>query len=155
MVAGLPGEGATSLDAPCCAVTIARGDVVENSFLFNKSISAIWCLEVLLRRCRSRVVLLKETRSKFGASWLVVAFGLLALFLVASAASATPCDIKNSASPFIRHDLTNSFCELHFYGYSTIIDTSDFAACTGDCPWGDTYERYANTTVSLGGKIWT
>lgn len=155
MVAGLPGEGTTSLDAPSCAVTIALGDVVEKFFRFNKLISAICCLEVYLRRCRSRVVLLKETRSKFCVSWLVVAFGVLALFLVASEASAAPCDIKNSAPPFIRHDLTYSFCELYFYGYSTIIVTGDFAACTSDCPWGDTYKRYANTTVSLGGKIWT
>jgi hypothetical protein len=35
------------------------------------------------------------------------------------------------------------------------IVTGDFAACTSNALWGDTNERYDNTTVYLGGKIWT
>ena len=128
---------------------------MEKFLFFIKLLTATCCLEVFLRRCRSRVVPLNEIRSKFCASWLGSAFDVPALFLVAGTASASRCGIKNSAPPFIRHDLTHSFCELHLYGYSTIIDTSDFAACTGYCPCGDTYERYANTSGYLGGKIWT
>jgi hypothetical protein len=33
------------------------------------------------------------------------------------------------------------------------IVNGDFAAGTGNCSWGDTYERYANTSVFFGGKI--
>jgi hypothetical protein len=33
------------------------------------------------------------------------------------------------------------------------IVNGDFAAGTSNCSWGDTYERYANTSVFLGGKI--
>jgi hypothetical protein len=33
------------------------------------------------------------------------------------------------------------------------IVTGDFAAGTSNRPWGDIYERYANTSVFLGGKI--
>ena len=253
MVAGLPGEGARSLDALSCAVTILLGDVVDNFFFFNELISAVCCLEVFFRRCRSRVVLLQKTRSKFCAAWLGAAFGVLALLLVAGAASAAPCDIKNNAPPFIRHDLTDSYCELCGYGYSTtivsnpyrgvdmtdmalvenlrsfgltcdpsapmpvtyrvsgangsiptwnatqipdfgrledqpgnnqfntinalaanktalpggsptlvasnyifdFIVTGDFAVCTSNFPWGEAYERFANRSVYLGGKIWT
>lgn len=128
---------------------------MESFFFFNELISAVCCLEVFFRRCRSSVVLLQKTRSKFCATWLGAAIGVLALLLVAGAASAAPCDIKNNAPPFNRHDLTDSYCELCGYGYSTTILTGDSAVCTSDCPWGDTYKRYANTTVSLGGKIWT
>jgi len=204
---------------------------VEKFLSFTKLLTATCCLEVFLRRCRSRLVPLNEISSKFCASWLGSAFDVPALFLVAGAASAAPCDIKISAPPVIRHDLTFSFCEIYFYGHSTIIVTNpyqgvdmtdvevvenlgsswltstsaqvsaltllesrqdsnqsntgnalaaknvgprggspclvasnnifdfivtaDFAACTSNCPWGDTYERYANTTVSLGGKIRT
>jgi hypothetical protein len=35
------------------------------------------------------------------------------------------------------------------------IFTTDFSASTSNCPWGDTYEQYANNSVYLGGKIWT
>jgi hypothetical protein len=204
---------------------------MKNFFLFNKLISATCCLEVFLRRCRARVVPLNEIRSKFCASWLGSAFDVPALFLVAGTASAARCGIKNSAPPFIRHDLTYSFCELYFYGHSTIIVTNtyrgvdmtdmavvknlgsfgltstsaqvsaltllesrqdsnqshtinvlaannvglpggspcvvasnnifdfivtaDFAASTSNYPWGETHERYANTSVYLGGKICT
>jgi hypothetical protein len=44
MVAGLPSKGATSLDAPLCAVTIALGDVMKETLFFNKSIAARCCL---------------------------------------------------------------------------------------------------------------
>ena len=128
---------------------------MEDFFFFNELISAVCCLEVFFRRCRSRVVLLKETRSKFCAAWLGTTFGVLAPFLVAGGASAAPCDVKNNTPPFIRHDLTDSYCELCGYGYSTTIVTGDSAVCTSDCPWGDTCERYANTSGYLGGKIWT
>jgi hypothetical protein len=35
------------------------------------------------------------------------------------------------------------------------IVTGDFAACTSNRPWGETYQRYANTSFYPGGKIWT
>jgi hypothetical protein len=46
MVAGLPGKGATSPDAPFCAVTVALGDVMEEIFFFNQFIVAGCCLPV-------------------------------------------------------------------------------------------------------------
>ncbi len=216
-------------------------------------------------RCRSRVMPLRKTKLKSWAAWIGAAFGMLGLLLAAETASAAPCDVKNNAPPSIRHDLTDSYCELCRYGYITIavanpydaahmtamtvvenlgssgltcdptapnpvrysvngdplqvgsapiiggggstltftsaqvpglslletrpvnnqsntinalvanngvlpggspclvasnnivdfIVTGDFAACTSNCPWGDTYERHANTSVYLGGKIWT
>jgi hypothetical protein len=36
-----------------------------------------------------------------------------------------------------------------------LIETGDFAACTSDYPLADTYERYVNTSVYLGGRMWT
>jgi hypothetical protein len=99
---------------------------VEKLLSFTKLITATCCLEVFLRRCRSRVVPLNETRSKSCALWLGSVFDVPALFLVAGAVSAAPQGIKNSAPPFIRHDLTHSFCELHFYGHSTIIVTNSY-----------------------------
>jgi len=46
MVAGLPGKGAISLDAPLCAVTIAWGDVMTKILLANNFIAAGWRLQV-------------------------------------------------------------------------------------------------------------
>jgi len=46
---------------------------------------------------------------------------------------------------------------LFIFANNNIFDfivASDFAACTSNGPWGDTCERDANTSVSLGGKIW-
>jgi len=40
MVAGLPGNGVTSLDAPFCTVTIALGDVMEETSFLKKSVAA-------------------------------------------------------------------------------------------------------------------
>lgn len=57
---------------------------------------------------------------------------LAGLFLAASSAWAAPCDIKNGAPAFIRHDLTASqttsvsYCELCGYGYVTIIVTNPY-----------------------------
>ena len=48
------------------------------------------------------------------------------LLLVAAAVQAAPCDIKPGADPFIRHDLSNSYCELCGYGYITIIVTNPY-----------------------------
>jgi hypothetical protein len=45
MAAGLPGKGATSLDAPFRTVTIASGDVMEE-ICFNKLIAAGFRLPV-------------------------------------------------------------------------------------------------------------
>jgi hypothetical protein len=45
-----------------------------------------------------------------------------------------------------------------FVASNNIVDfivTREFAACTSNCLWGDTHEQYANTSVYLGGKIWT
>jgi len=50
---------------------------VKKFFYFNKLISAVCCLPVFFRRCRSRVVLLKKTRSKCYTAWLGAAFGVL------------------------------------------------------------------------------
>jgi hypothetical protein len=47
---------------------------------------------------------------------------------------------------------------LFIFANNNIFDfvvASDFAACTSNGPWGDTCDPHANTTVSLGGKIWT
>ncbi|PQP33379.1 hypothetical protein C6A37_13215, partial [Desulfobacteraceae bacterium SEEP-SAG9] len=63
----------------------------------------------------------KKTKPKLWAAWIVAAFGVLALFLAAGAASAAPCDVKNNTPPFIRHDLTVSYCELCGTGYVTIV----------------------------------
>jgi hypothetical protein len=47
-----------------------------------------------------------------------------------------------------------SLCLVASNNIVDFIVTGDFAICTSNCPWGDTYERYANTSVYLGGKIW-
>jgi hypothetical protein len=44
MAAGLPGKGATSLDAPSCAVTVASGDVMKEVFCSSRAVAAASCL---------------------------------------------------------------------------------------------------------------
>jgi hypothetical protein len=63
-------------------------------------------------------MLLKKTMLTRWAAWIG---GALALLLAAGASSTAPWDIKNNAPPFIRHDLTVSYCELCDYSYVTII----------------------------------
>ena len=71
-------------------------------------------------------MLLKKTQSKRWAAWIGAAFGLFALFLAPKAASAAPCDIRPNSPAFIRHDLTNSYCELCGYGYVSIIISNPY-----------------------------
>jgi len=69
---------------------------------------------------------LKKTISTRWAPWIHAAFAALLLLLAAAGASAAPCDIKNNAPPFIRHDLTDSYCELCSFGYITIIISNPY-----------------------------
>ena len=94
---------------------------MEEFFFFNKLIAAGCCLPVFFLRCWARAMLLKKTKPKLWAAWIVAAFGVLTLLLAAGAASAAPCDVKNNTPPFIRHDLTDSYCELCGTGYVTIV----------------------------------
>ena len=54
---------------------------------------------------------------------LIKVMAALMLIFQGNYAIAAPCDIKNSAPPFIQHDLTPaiSWCELCGYGYVTIV----------------------------------
>jgi hypothetical protein len=71
------------------------------------------------------------------AKLLFVSISTLIALLPFDAALAAPCDIKNSAPPFIEHDLTananasnsNSWCELCGYGYVRIVIANP---CSGD-----------------------
>jgi len=99
---------------------------MEEFFFFNKIIASGCCLLVFFLRCRSRVILPKKTGSKPWGAWLGTAFGVLALLLFAESVSAAPCDLRSSAPPFIRHDLTNSYCELCGYGYVTVIVSNPY-----------------------------
>jgi hypothetical protein len=266
MVAGLPSKSATSLDARFCAVMIALGDVMQEIFFSNISECGRLLSSGFFLRCKSRVMPLKRTGLRRWAAWIDAAFGWPDLLLVAEAASAASCDVKNRPPPFIRHDLSASYCELRGCGYVTVvisnpyegvdmasmtvvedpggsgltcdptapspatyrvnggglqpgsapavngangsilswnssripglnrlehqpgncqsktisalaarnvvlpggspwrvasnniadlIGTGNFAASTSNCLWGDTHERCANTSVCLGGKIWT
>lgn len=159
---------------------------MEVIFFFNRLIAASRYLLVFFLRCRSRVISLKKTRSKLWSALISAVFGTLALLLVAEAASAALCDVKNNPPSFVRHHLKSSYCELCGYGYITIIVfttihslaaknvvlprhlpclvpnnnivdfvvTADFETSPMNCPWGDTYERYANTSIYLGGNFW-
>jgi hypothetical protein len=266
MAAGLPSKSATSLDARFCAVMIALGDVMQEIFSSSTAICSRLLSCGSFPRYRSRVVPLKETELKRWAAWIGAAGGMPGLLSAAEAASAAPCDVKNNPPPFIRHDLSASYCELRGYGYVTVaisspyegvdmthmtvvenlrssgltvhpdapnpvtysvngggphpgsapvvsgtngsiltstssripalarledppgnnqsatigalaarnvvlpggspclvasdnivdfIVTGDFAAFTSNRPWGETYQRYANTSFYPGGKIWT
>jgi large repetitive protein len=65
-------------------------------------------------------MLLKKTIAR------VCALGAVALILMVQAASAAPCDLKNNAPAFIRHYLTDSYCELCSYGYITVIISNPY-----------------------------
>jgi hypothetical protein len=78
-------------------------------------------------RCRSFVLPLKKTRSELWAEWIGAAFGMLPLLLAPGAAPAAPCEVKNTAPPFIRHDLTVIYCKLCSNGYITIIISNPYA----------------------------
>ncbi len=119
-------KAAISLDAPFCGVTIALGDVMEKFFFFNKIISAGCCRLVFFLRCWLRVILPKKTKPKLWAAWISAAFGMLALLLPSEAVLAAPCDLRSSPPPFIRHDLTASYCELCGYGYVTVIVSNPY-----------------------------
>ena len=66
-------------------------------------------------------MLLKITKLKHGAEWIRAALGALIILLSAQTAFADPCDIRNNAPDFIRHDLAGSYCELCGYGLITIV----------------------------------
>ncbi len=69
---------------------------------------------------------LKKTKSIPWAEWICAALSAFAVLLSADAASALPCDLKNNPPPFIRHDLTNSYCELCSYGYITVVISNPY-----------------------------
>ena len=93
---------------------------------FNKIIAASCCRLVFFLRCWLRVILPKKTRSKFWSAWLGTAFGVLTLLLFAESVLAAPCDLRSSPPPFIRHDLSASYCELCGYGYVTVIVSNPY-----------------------------
>ena len=72
----------------------------------------------------------KGVVSKTGLLKLAAA---LFLFFPAAYSYAAPCDTKNNAPAFIRHDLTTSqttsvsYCELCGYGYVTVVITNPYA----------------------------
>jgi large repetitive protein len=81
---------------------------------------------VLFSAEQDNVMPLRKTISRPRRIRGVAAMCALALILLAQAASAAPCDLKNNAPAFIRHDLTESFCELCSYGYITIIISNPY-----------------------------
>ena len=99
---------------------------MEEFFFFNKIIAASCCRLVFFLRCWLRVILPKKTSSNFWSAWLGTAFGVLALLLFAESVLAAPCDLRSSPPPFIRHDLTASYCELCGYGYVTVIVSNSY-----------------------------
>jgi len=67
-------------------------------------------------------MLLKKNGFNRLAAWIVRAFSLLALVVLADTAFSAPCDIPMGApAAVIRHDLSSSYCELCGYGYVTIV----------------------------------
>ena len=99
---------------------------MEEFFFFNKIIAASCCRLVFFLRCWLRVILPKKTRSKFWSVWFGTALGVLALLMFAESVLAAPCDLRSSPPPFIRHDLTASYCELCGYGYVTVIVSNPY-----------------------------
>ncbi|MBW1836981.1 MAG: hypothetical protein JRI99_08555, partial [Deltaproteobacteria bacterium] len=99
---------------------------MKKIFFFNKLVAAGCYLLFFFMRCWPGAMLLKKTKPKLRAAWIVAAFGVLALLLTAGAAAAAPCDVKNNTPPFIRHDLTVSYCELCRYGYITIVISNPY-----------------------------
>ena len=63
----------------------------------------------------------KKSKSNLWGVLICACLSALFLLLAAGAVSAAPCDIKPGSPSFIRHDLTDSYCELCGYGYVTII----------------------------------
>ncbi len=135
---------------------------MEEFFFFNKIIAAGCCLPFFILRCWSRVILLKKTKPKPRGAWIGIIFGMLALLLAAEAASAAPCDVKNNPPPFIRHDLTTSYCELCGYGYVTIIisnpyegvDMTDMTVAENLGSSGLTFDPTAPNPVSVNGGLY-
>ncbi|MGD2030196.1 MAG: hypothetical protein PVG86_09695, partial [Desulfobacterales bacterium] len=102
---------------------------MEINFFFSKLfalIAAGSCLPIFFLRCWSRAVPLKKIKPKLWTAWLGTIFGVIALLLASESALAAPCDLRSSPPPFIRHDLTNSYCELCGYGYVTVIVSNSY-----------------------------
>ncbi|MGD8891385.1 MAG: hypothetical protein PVF94_00005 [Desulfobacterales bacterium] len=102
---------------------------MEEYFFFYKLVALIAtgsCLSVFFLWCWSHIVPLKKTKPKLWVAWLGTIFGVIALLSASEAALAAPCDLRSSPPPFIRHDLTNSYCELCGYGYVTVIVSNSY-----------------------------
>jgi len=69
-------------------------------------------------------MLLKINRLNSLAARIALAFNLMVL-LAAGPAFSAPCDTK-SGIPFIRHDLSESYCELCNYGYVTVVVSNPY-----------------------------
>ncbi|MEN8806543.1 MAG: hypothetical protein ABF291_03625, partial [Desulfobacterales bacterium] len=69
---------------------------------------------------------LKKIKQLLRADWICAALSALMLLLAADVAFAAPCDIKNNPPPFIRNDLTDSYCELCSYGYITVVISNPY-----------------------------
>ena len=96
-------KNATSPDSPFCRMLNALGDLMEESFFFNKSISFIAagrCLLVFVLRCWSHDILLKKTKQKLWAAWIGAAFGAIALLLMPEVALARQLQFTEECSLF-------------------------------------------------------
>ena len=70
-------------------------------------------------------MLLKESGLNRLAAWITRAFSLLIFLMATGTAFSAPCDTK-SGIPFIRHDLSESYCELCNYGYVTVVISNPY-----------------------------
>ncbi|MGB5615415.1 MAG: isopeptide-forming domain-containing fimbrial protein, partial [Desulfobacterales bacterium] len=99
---------------------------MKENFFFQRLISGLLLTFDFFQQCRSRVMPLKKTKQLLRADWICAALSALVLLLASDAAFAAPCDIKNNPPPFIRNDLTDSYCELCSYGYITVVISNPY-----------------------------
>ncbi|WP_319409576.1 SdrD B-like domain-containing protein [uncultured Desulfosarcina sp.] len=70
-------------------------------------------------------MLLKKIGLNKLAALLTPAFSLLMLLMATGTSFSAPCDTK-SGIPFIRHDLSESYCELCNFGYVTVVISNPY-----------------------------
>ena len=99
---------------------------MKENFFFQRLISGLLLTFDFFQQCRSRVMPLKKTKSIRWAEWICAALSALVLLLASDAAFAAPCDIRPAAPAIIRHELSDSYCELCGYGYVTIVITNPY-----------------------------
>lgn len=94
---------------------IVLGEVVETISCFNKFSMAGCCLSVFNRQFRSQVLQTKKVNSKFLASWINAAIGVVFLLLGVETVTTPPWNLKYHSPQYILHDKIDRFCRLRGY----------------------------------------